>query len=115
MSSLFTYHERDTELVRAFLSEWLSGLDGKWLLALVMDEFPGIDLRVDGAIERLRKEGPVQSIKRILQGDLFYMGELVGSCARCRRHVPEVAWETERGSKDPLCNRCVDAVSGGVV
>lgn len=104
-------HEKDQNLIKAFISEWAQ--DEKYLALLFLDEcdpifFDGEPEELANCFAELKREGFVSSAKRIFQGDHFYRSD-TGKCARCRRYRPEVQYDNENltGCKHAqICDRC---------
>lgn len=117
------FHEKDAPVIQQFLSRFIpekpSDVQSNFLLAWSHDECEILFLDTNteelaNCFMELEKEGFVQSIKRLYQGDHFYRSD-TGKCPRCWRYRPEIHWNNENipECKSELCDRCCGAVREG--
>ena len=114
------FHPKDAGAVEAFLMRFIPEHPNQtqklYMMAWSFDECDPIYLDCDASelincFMELEKEGFVQSIKRIFQGDHFYRSD-TGKCPRCWRHRPEIHWNNENipECRAELCDRCENAI-----
>ena len=68
---------------------------------------------LNNCFQEIEKEGAVQSLKRVSQGDHFYRSD-TGRCDRCYRYRPEIHWNNENlpasCENKQICDRCRDVM-----
>jgi len=112
-------YEKDAALVGAFIARWMpvenpTGVQRHLCGALMSDECEPMYLDCDAAelsncFMELEREGFVQSVKKIFQGDHFYRSD-TGKCPRCWRHRPELRWSKDNDGAE-VCDRCLYAIT----